>query len=452
MNVEQTWIYWFTISLLGLWGGWQRWQHKWCAVRLHEEEMKCMIAEERCGRIFEMENALKERTEEALQLRLRLTAKEASSSEKILHHQEKMEMLDQAQEKLTHTFKAISADALQQNVHSFLELATARFEQLQQRMEQEWVYRQKTTDQMIQPLQSTLKELENARLVAYTAVHEQLSHIHKMHSHLQIETANLVKALRTPQVRGRWGETQLRRVVELAGMVEHCDFREQESVASEEGLLRPDMVIQLPQGKQVVIDAKAPLQAYLTAIECQDDGERKQKLQEHAKQIRGHISQLAAKSYWEQFPSTPEFVVLFLPSESIFGAALEQDPNLLDWGVAQKVMLATPTTLIALLKSVAYSWGRAAIAENAEKISTLGKSLCDRLTTLVFHFDDIKKGLDRAVEAYNKSVGSFESRILPMARKFREYGIPGDEEALSLELVDKTTRPMGCKPDPCNME
>lgn len=442
MHIEQTWIYWCTISLLSLWGGWQKWKHTRSVVRWREEEMKRMIAEERSGRLFGMESALKEKTEEILQLRLQLTAKEAASSEKNRHHQEKMEMLDQAQEKLTHTFKAISADALQQNVCSFLELATARFEQLQQRMEQEWVHRQKTTDQMMQPLQSTLKELENARLVAYTAVHEQLSHIHKMHSHLQTETANLVKALRTPQVRGRWGETQLRRVVELAGMVEHCDFREQESVASEEGLLRPDMVIQLPQNKQVVIDAKAPLQAYLTAIECQDDGERKKKFKEHAKQIRGHISQLAAKSYWEQFPSTPEFVVLFLPSESIFGAALEQDPDLLDWGVAQKIMLVTPTTLIALLKSVAYSWGRAAIAENAEKISVLGKTLCDRLTTLVFHFDDIKKGLDRAVEAYNKSVGSFESRILPVARKFKEYGIPGDEEALSLELLDKTTRPV----------
>lgn len=442
MDVEQTWIYWLAISLLGLWGGWQKWQRIGCLARLREEEMSRILAQERSGHVVHLEQTLKEKTEEIFQLHLRLAEKEAKSSEQRQHHQEKMEMLDQAQERLTDTFKAISVDALQQNVRSFLELATARFEQLHQRMDQEWVHRQKSADQIIQPLHSTLKELENARLVAYTAVHEQLSHIHKMHHHLQTETANLVKALRAPQVRGRWGETQLRRVVELAGMVEHCDFREQESVLSDERLLRPDMVVKLPQGKQVVIDAKAPLQAYLTAIESQDESERKQKLKEHAKQIRGHISQLAAKSYWEQFPSTPEFVVLFLPSEAIFGAALEQDPDLLDWGVSQKIMLATPTTLIALLKSVAYSWGRAAIAENAEKISALGKTLCDRLTTLVVHFDDMKKGLDRAVEAYNKSVGSFESRILPIARKFRECGIPGEEEDLSLELVDKTTRPI----------
>ena len=436
------WIYWVCIGFLALWGGWQKWQRMRCLHLLREEELRRMIAQERSARMLELENAIKEKTEEVFRLHLQLTEKEAKAAAQSLHHQEKMGILDQAQEKLSDAFKAISVDALQQNVRSFLELATARFEQLQQRMEQEWVHRQNATDQVIQPLQNTLKELETARLVAYTAVHEQLTHIHQMHHHLHTETANLVKALRTPQVRGRWGETQLRRVVELAGMVEHCDFREQESLSVEEKILRPDMVVKLPYGRQVVIDAKAPLQAYLASIECQEESERKQKLKEHARQIRGHIAQLAAKSYWEQFSNTPEFVVLFLPSDAIFGAALEQDPELLDWGVGQKIILATPTTLIALLKSIAYGWGRAAIAENAEKISSLGKTLCDRLTTLVLHFQDIKKGLDRAVEAYNKSVGSFESRVLPVARKFREYGVPADEETLCLDLIETTTRPL----------
>ncbi len=331
-------------------------------------------------------------------------------------------------------FKGISSEALKHNNESFMQVAEQVFEK-----------KHTAIDKLIQPVKETLErfevkiqDLEKSRVGSHASLKEQVQSLIESQKELRKETSNLSRALRAPNVRGRWGEMQLKRVVEIAGMIGHCDFFEQSHVTVDEKGYRPDMLIKLPGGKNIVIDAKAPLNAYLEAIETPIESLRVAKFKEHAQQIRAHITFLSRKSYWEQFEPTPEFVILFLPGEPFFSAALEQEPTLIEMGVEQKVILATPTTLIALLRAVAYGWRQESLSENAERISALGRELYKRLEGMSGHFGKVGKGLTSAVQAYNKTVASFESRVLSSARRFNELG--EDREIESIEPIEQITR------------
>jgi DNA recombination protein RmuC len=362
---------------------------------------------------------------------------------------EKLAVLEDARARLTDAFKALSADALRETSASFLTLARASLEKYQEGARGDLEQRERAIAELLLPVKDTLgrldgqiRQIERAREGAYGALTEQLRSVADGQGQLRAEASNLVRALRAPHVRGRWGELQLRRVVELAGMLDRCDFEEQVSVEGDGGRLRPDLVVHLPGGRDVVVDAKAPLAAYLDAIEAKDEAERARRLADHARQLRDHVLALSRKAYWEQFQPAPELVILFLPGESFFAAALEADPGLLEAGVERRVILATPTTLIALLKAAAYGWQREAVAENAEAVASLGRELYKRIADLGGHFAKVGRSLGQSVEAYNRAVASLEARVLPAARRFEALSAAPDGAAIpELAPVEVLPRP-----------
>ncbi|MDE3180703.1 MAG: DNA recombination protein RmuC [Acidobacteriota bacterium] len=357
-------------------------------------------------------------------------------------------LVGDAEAKLADTFRALAAEALKSNDQHFIALAKSTFETAQEQAKGDLEKRQTEIGALVNPLKESLgryeqaiQQMEKARLTAYVSLEEQLRSLSTINQQLQKETGTLTNALKGgPQVRGRWGEMTLRRAAELAGMAEHCDFEEQETFTTETCRLRPDMVVNLPGGRRIAVDAKAPLEAFLQVASATSDGERAAALARHGQLVRDHMNKLASKAYWDQFEQNPEIVVLFLPGESFFSVALEQDHELMEDGMKKRVVLATPTTLVALLKAAAYGWRQESVEQNTREISELGKQLYDRLRTFLDHFAKVGGALGRAVAAYNDAAGSLESRVLIPARKFKDLGAASGQELGEANPVEATPR------------
>ncbi len=406
------------------------------------------LYQERARRLPEMETLLSKREDDLRLLGERNAELRTALQRTEKESQEKLVLLENIQHQWENKFKVISSEALALTNKSFLDLANATLEKFQEVAQHDLSKRQDAISDLVKPVTDSLQtvdqkiiELEKSRMSAYAVLKHQVNELLSSQNQLKTETANLVNALKTPSVRGRWGEMQLRRVVEMAGMLSYCDFEEQVFSSEDNVKLRPDLIVNLPGGKKIIVDAKAPLSAYLEALEAKDDVLRQEKLREHARQVRAHIRALAKRSYYEQFQPAPEFVVLFLPGETFFSAALEQDPSLIEAGVEDRIILATPTTLIALLRAVAYGWRHEHLAQNAQEISDLGRELHKRLSDMADHFARLGKSLGGAVQSYNQAMGSLEHRVLASARKFKELGSTSHTaEIAPLDPLDQTPR------------
>ncbi|MDD4732017.1 MAG: DNA recombination protein RmuC [Desulfovibrio sp.] len=410
-------------------------QRETLSEALRVAQTEATLARAESGRIPALEAELVRLREEKSELaaqRAELTARMDEAHKAV---EEKVALLSDLQTNLSDTFKALSNETLQSNNAAFLQLAHESFAKLQESSRSDLDLRRQSIQQLVSPLnehlakvRERLSQLEKERTSAYSSLTEQVRSMALTQAQLKDETGRLVHALTKPLVRGRWGEIQLRRVVELAGMLPHCDFYEQQQTGSDHGNLRPDMLIRLPGGKNIVVDAKAPLEAYLAAIETSEETPRNQQLDRHARHIRQHLRHLGAKSYWAQFSPTPEFVIMFLPGEMFFSSALHRDPALIEEGVNNGVIIASPTTLIALLRSVAYGWQQETIARSAQEVNELGRELYDRLRVFAQHMGKVGRSLGTSVQAYNQAVGSLETRVLSSARRFRELGAAGGKE------------------------
>jgi DNA recombination protein RmuC len=357
------------------------------------------------------------------------------------------ELLEDAKARLTDTFKSLASDALAQSNKGFLTLAEQKFKALADEAKSDLESRRVAVAQLVEPLNKALADyqeqargIEERRVKEISAVGEQLRSLAQAEVALRQETSQLVNALKSPQIRGRWGEIALRKTAELAGMSKHCDFVEQESVGGEGGRLRPDMVVRLPAGREVVVDSKVPLAGFMESLEATTDAARSQALARHAVLMKQHVAKLATKEYWNQFPTAPEFVVMFIPNDSFLAAAAESDPGLIENALTQNVVIATPTTFIALLRAVAFGWRQEVVAESAQKISLLGKEMSDRIATLASHIVDLGNSLSKSVDSYNSMVGSVETRLLTSARKFKELGAEGKKEIEEVRPIDLSLR------------
>jgi len=354
-----------------------------------------------------------------------------------------------ARSQLTTAFSELANQSLKSNSENFLRLAKEKLGAQQDQAKRDLGDREKAIEDLVKPIRDSLDasqkqitELEKTRSEAYGGIKSQLEAMQLSQQSLTQETQNLVKALRRPEVRGRWGEITLRRLVELAGMVEHCDFQEQVHNVGDDQVIRPDMVVRMPNQRDVIVDVKTPLDAYLEAVEAKDDTQRQLALRRHARNVREHIRALSSKAYWAQFENSPEFVILFIPGDQFLSAALSEDPDLIESALSQQIILATPTSFVALLKAVAYGWRQLALADNALEIRQLAEDLYGRLTTFVTHMNKVGRQLASSVESYNRAVGSLERKVLPGARKFVELGIQTKKEMEKVETLDPVPRTM----------